>query len=358
MNKTKIVIVGFGYRARYFYRVAKYVESEFEIVSIVVRDEKKISEIMNETNVFTTTDLDEALKIPHDYVVLSVSKTQIPIMLEVLFKKGEKVLCETPPADTVENLDKIYDLYKKYDAKIQVAEQYFLTPLYSSILKIMELGLIGEPVNVKTSSLHGYHGVSLIRKIIGLNYENVSITGKSFEMDIVRTSDRSGLFFDGKKKTIKRDIINLEFENGKTVFWDFTPELYFSHFLAQHLEITGVNGQIDDKTVRYLNSDFVPVSETINRFDRGVYSNREWSHEAMTLGDRVLFRTPFEKARLNDDEIAIATCMRKMKTYVDKNIPFYPLEEALQDAYISILMDNALETPYKTITSTTKNWAK
>lgn len=358
MNKTKIVIVGFGYRARYFYRICKYVENEFEIVSIVVRDEKKVAEVMQETSIFTTTDLDEALKFSHDYVILSVSKTQIPIMLEILFKKDENVLCETPPADTIENLDKIYDLYKKYNGKVQVAEQYFLTPLYSSVLKIMELGLIGEPLNVKTSSLHGYHGVSLLRKIMNLKYTNVSIAGKSFEMDIVRTSDRSGLFFDGQQKTIKRDIINLEFENGKTAFWDFTPELYFSHFLSQHLEITGVKGQLDDKTVRYLNHDFVPVTETINRFDRGVYSNREWSHEAMTLGDRVLFRTPFEKARLNDDEIAIATCMRNMKIYVDKNIPFYPLEEALQDAYISILMDTALATPYKTITSITKNWAK
>lgn len=357
-DKTKIVIVGFGYRARYFYRIAKHIPEEFEIVSIVVRDEKKVEEIYEETGIFTTVNLDDALKITHDYVVLSVSKNAIPNMLEVLFEKGEKVLCETPPATSIEGLENVYHLYKKYDAKIQIAEQYFYWGLYQSLYKIVEMGLIGEPLNIKTSALHGYHGVSLIRKFFNLGFKNVSITGKSFEFDVVRTSTRAGLFNDGEIKKIKRDILNLEFENGKNVFWDFTPEFYFSQFMKSHFEVTGVKGQIDDITVRYLNDDFIPVCETINRFDRGVYANREWTHQAMTLGDKLLYKNPFENARLNDDEIAIATCMRNMKIYVDTGIPFYSLEEGLQDGYIDVLMEDALKNPYKTITSETMIWSK
>ena len=44
-------------------------------------------------------------------------------------------------------------------------------------------------------------------------------------------------------------------------------------------------------------------------------------------------KTPFPNARLNDDEIAVATCMLKMKEYLDTGTDFYSLQDALQDMY-------------------------
>ncbi len=358
MEKTKIVLVGFGYRARYFYRIAKYIDSEFEISAIVIRNKDKVSEVFEETNIFTTVDLEEALSIDHDYVVLSVSKNNITGMLEVLFEKGEKVLCETPPATNVEELERLYELYKKYDAKIQVAEQYPFWAIYSSYKKIIEIGYIGEPQMLKLSKAHGYHGAALIREFFNSGFKNVAITGKSFELYVIRTSERSGLYFDGQQKKITREVLTMEYEDGKVCLWDFTPELYFSHFLSQNIEITGYKGQIVDTTVKYLNDEFVPVCENIVRYDRGVYQNREWSHQNMTVGNVELYRTPFPNARLNDDELAIATCMRKMKDYVDSGTEFCKFEYSLQDTYVSILMNEALENPFKTVKSKEMIWAK
>ncbi len=358
MEKTKIILVGFGYRARYFYRVAKYVSDEFAISAIVIRNEEKVQEVFEETNIFTTTNLDEALEIEHDYVILSVSKDNVVSMLELLFSKGEKVLCETPPADSVENLEKLYDLYKNHNAKIQVSEQYPFWAIYTAYKNIIGADYIGEPQMLKLSKLHGYHGTCMIRELLGTNFSNVSITGKSFELDLIRTSERSGLYFDGKHKKTKREVLTLEYENGKVCLWDFNYELYFSHFLSQNIEITGHKGQIVDTTVKYLNSEYVPVIENIVRFDRGVYQNREWSHQNITMGDVELFRTPFPTARLNDDELAIATCMRKMKEYADSGKEFYKFEYALQDTYLSLLMNEAIENPYTTVKSKTMIWAK
>ncbi len=357
MNKTKIVLIGFGYRANYFYRITKYIE-EFEIVAIVVRNEDKAKIINADTNIYTTTNLDEALAIEHDYSILAVTKENAKSMLEVLMSKNEKVLCETPPANSITELEELYDLYKKYNGKIQVSEQYPFWSIYTSYFEIIEQRIIGDPTFLRLSKVHGYHGACILRRLLNIKYNDFTITGKAFDLEVTRTSERSGLYYDGKTKNIKREVLNIEFDNGKVCLWDFTSELYFSHFLSQNVEITGNRGQILNETVKYLNKDNVPVTSALNRFDRGVYQNREWSHEAITFENKVLFRTPFDSARLNDDELAIATCMRKMKEFCDTGSQFYKFEDALHDTYMSLLMDEALSNPYTQIKSKKMKWVK
>ena len=46
-----------------------------------------------------------------------------------------------------------------------------------------------------------------------------------------------------------------------------------------------------------------------------------------------------------------------MKQYVETGKEFYPLREGLQDAYLSFLMDEAVENPGKEIISTSQSWS-
>lgn len=102
----------------------------------------------------------------------------------------------------------------------------------------------------------------------------------------------------------------------------------------------------------------IPVTEQLNRIDLGVYNNQEWSHYGIMLGEEFLYRNPFGNARLNDDEIAVATCMMKMADYLENGIEFYSLKEALQDMYICLIMDDALANPNKEIKMEKQIWAK
>lgn len=111
-------------------------------------------------------------------------------------------------------------------------------------------------------------------------------------------------------------------------------------------------------TIRYLTKENVPVTQQLNRIDLGVYGNQEWSHYGLMLGEEFLYRTPFINARLNDDEIAVATCMKQMWEYVQEGKEFYSLKEALQDMYICLMMEEALANPNKEIESKTQKWAK
>lgn len=45
---------------------------------------------------------------------------------------------------------------------------------------------------------------------------------------------------------------------------------------------------------------------------------------------------PFKNARLSDEEIAIATCLSKMKVYVQNGIEFYSLHDAFIDYSLMI----------------------
>jgi hypothetical protein len=81
--------------------------------------------------------------------------------------------------------------------------------------------------------------------------------------------------------------------------------------------IQGSRGEIDDLTIRYLDDQQKAVTRKIT------YQ-----------------RDPF----LPEDETAIRKCLIGMKDYIDRGIEFYPLSAALQDAYISILMDEAVQT--------------
>ena len=55
-------------------------------------------------------------------------------------------------------------------------------------------------------------------------------------------------------------------------------------------------------------------------------------------------RNPFAQNTLPEDETAIARMLIGIKNYVDGGEEIYPLADALQDAYLTTLLKNALET--------------
>ena len=113
--------------------------------------------------------------------------------------------------------------------------------------------------------------------------------------------------------------------------YDFSFEQYFSDIRSSQINIRGTNGEIVNNTCTYL-KDGVP-----QRFEicRNSYGSEE-SLDGMCLfnitgGGNVLYTNPFPYSRLSDEEIAIATCLLKMKEYVNKGIEFYPLKYAVAD---------------------------
>ena len=221
----------------------------------------------------------------------------------------------------------------------------------------LKQGILGRVENMSLSALHGYHGVSMIRRYLNVGFGNAAVYGKRYHYDVTETYGREGMCFDGEVFSCPRDRLTFEFVNGTTAFFDFSdPAQYHSFIRTRQLNVQGVRGEIDDLTVRYLTPENVPVTQELKRIDLGVYGNQEWSHFGIMLGERLLYRSPFANARLNDDEIAVATCLQGMGTYLETGKDCYALRDALQDMYLCLTMDKALAQPLTQVSSQAMPW--
>ena len=147
----------------------------------------------------------------------------------------------------------------------------------------------------------------------------------------------------------------MQFENGKNAFLDFEGEQYFSQIRTRRWNVRGVRGEINDNTVRFLNASNQPIEQSLQRVDVGINNNSEWAHKGILFLDKQVYQNPFYPARMNDDEIAVASCLACMKNFTENGTEFYSLREALQDTYLSFMLEQAIESE-KTVKTETQPW--
>lgn len=357
MSRIKYALIGSGWRAEFYIRIAKMIPEQFCLTAVLVRDPVKGAAFAERFQVKVVNTLDELMADEPAFVVLSIKRGTVTEYLLNLFESKIPVLAETPPGEDMESLRRLWSACERYQPKVQVAEQYFVQPLYAAWYKAIEEGMIGRVENISISALHGYHGVSMIRRMLGVGFRNCTMYGKRYYFEVTETYGREGMCFDGDKFICPRDRVTMEFENGTVAYFDFSdPAQYHSFIRTRRLNIQGERGEIDDLTIRYLTKDNVPVTQTLNRIDLGVYGNQEWSHYGLMLGEKFLYRTPFVNARLNDDEIAVATLLLRMSEYVSGGTGIYSLRDALQDMYLCLEMEKAMAAEYAPVKTESQSW--
>lgn len=342
--KMRILMVGRGWRSQIFFRAVENLKEHMEIVGILMHTKQRAKEVEEETGKFATDDMEEALRLQPDFVILCVPRPVMKDYIIRFMKEDIPVLCETPPGKTVEELNELWQEKLRHNGKVQVAEQYFMQPYYSAVQNIIDKGLLGEVVNVNMSAIHGYHAISIFRKWMNIDCESCTIRGSRFTFPVTKTRDRAGWHETGEIIQPVRDRAELIFENGKTAFFDFDHEQYFSPIRSRRWNVQGVRGEIQNMSVCYLNEKNQPVTEAMHREDDGVYNIDGWSHMYISFKGERIYENPFSGMRINDDEIAVTDMMMRMKKYVETGEDFYPLRDGLQDAYLDFSMEKALVT--------------
>lgn len=359
MAKIRFALIGSGWRSEFYIRIAKSLPEAFELVGVLVRDPDKGRAFADSFQVSVFNRLDDLLACNPDFVVEATKRGTIKDYLTRLFQRNVPVLCETPPGETEKDLLELWEAARQYNARVQVAEQYFAQPLYAAWYEAVRNNLIGRVETIRLSALHGYHGVSMIRRMLGTGFQNCTLHGKRYHFDVVETYGREGMCFDGQTFSCPCDRFTMEFENGTVAFFDFSdPAQYHSFIRTRQMTIQGERGEIDDLTIRYLSGNNVPVCQELHRIDLGVYGNQEWSHFGIMLGEQFLYRSPFLNARLNDDEIAVATVLQGMENYLQTGKEIYSFADALQDMYLSLKMDEAVQSPFQPVATRSQPWSK
>jgi hypothetical protein len=345
VDRINFGIVGAGWRAEFYLRIAKARPDLFIVDGVVVRNPQKAKNIEEKWRIPVCRELDEMLSSCNPlFVVTSVPRTVNPGIIRQLVERGIPVLSETPPALDLPQMLELYRFVCEKRGKVQVAEQYFLQPHHASRLTLIESGLIGKVSHAQISSAHGYHGISLMRKSLGLRFQSPTIYARQFIAPIVSGPGRDGPPLEETVRESIQQFFWLDFGDCLG-FLDFTRDQYFSWIRTNRVLIRGDRGEICDNTIAYLKDFRTPIRLEFRRRETGIEGNLEGNClESIQLGSDIIYENPLARGRLSDDEIAVGACLLKMADYSWGGVEFYSLGEACQDHYLSLLCEKVLDS--------------
>lgn len=339
-------IIGGGWRADFFLKIAQELPDRFRVNGLMVRNADKGKESEQRWKVPTYRTLDELMEAARDaqFMVVSVPWAPAPDYLAALTERNMPALCETPPAPDLPGLIKLGELVKA-GAKIQVAEQYIFQPLHAARLAVIESGRLGTISQAQVSIAHGYHGINLMRRFLGVGFEPVTITARRVSSALIQGPNRAGPPVEEALVNESQILAHFDFANGKLGTFDFTGAQYFSWVRGNRLLVRGERGEIEGNTLRWLEDFRTPITVQLQRHDTGFSGNLEGMyHRGYTAGAEWVYRNPFVPGRLTDDEVAVADCLQRMAEYVNGGPEFYGLADAAHDHYLSLLMGQAAES--------------
>ena len=341
MNRIRFGIVGTGWRSAFFLRVARAKPEQFEVVGFVSRTADRAAAVSKEWGVPGFTALADLLAARPEFVVTSVPWGPNPGLLLELAKAGMPALSETPPAPDLETMISLHAELVRLKANVQVAEEYHLRPQHAAQLAVVKSGLLGTVSHAQVSIGHGYHGLSLIRRFLGLAGESCTMVGRSFKGKVVAGAGRSGPAATETIKDSTQDVVLLDFGSVSAVF-DFTGDQYFGLIRDGRVLVRGERGELADDRVVHLKDHVTPLVIRLERHHEELLTGV--SLRGIQAGDAWVYRNPLAGAALTDDEVAVGDVLLRMAESVRGGPSFYPFQEGMQDHYLYLKMQEALKT--------------
>lgn len=235
-------LVGAAWRAEFYLRVARECPGLFHVAGVVVRDPAKGDAIERAWGVPTFRTLDDLLdRTSLDFVVTCVPWPVNPQMVEALCLRGIPVLSETPPAPDLSAMTGLFRAVVDSNGRVQVAEQYQFRPHHAAQLAVVGSGKLGRVTQAQISVGHGYHGISLLRRFLGVRYEDCVVHGTSFKAQSIAGPTKHGVPTDEKLMWFEQHLYRFDYGSALGLF-DFSDEQYFSWSRAERVLVRGERG--------------------------------------------------------------------------------------------------------------------
>jgi len=364
--KIRFAIIGAGWRAQYYVRIARALPEIFECVGIFCRSEEKAERTAALTAMNCFTSAEALLKQNPEFIVMAVSKQNIPSVVLEWLERGVPVLSETPAALDRVMLERLWTASDQ-GKNLSVAEQYMHYPENTARMKLIEKGLIGTPYFLYLSKAHEYHAMSMIRSYLQVSTgEGYVIAADSASFPTVQTLTRKERIRDGRIINSTRTAAWIRFGSGKAALYDFDSEQYCSLIRGSGIRVQGVSGEITNEHVRWLDESFSEQEAVLDIRTRTVETESENPNfqrfeevEEIRFQDEVLYSPPFGLCSLSQDETAIASLLKEMGGYVrgENKVP-YPLSHALMDAMMAMDLRKAVESGTRISSEKDDPWLK
>ena len=359
-------IVGSGWRAEFFARLAALLPERLTLVGAAVRRPESAEAITKRWGVPTYLSPGELVSRQKPELVLSCVPWPVnPEVIGTLVDADVSVLAETPPAPDEAGLRALWAGVGAR-RRVQVAEQYLLMPGHAARREIVRRGLIGTPTSVQVSSTHGYHAVSMIRGLLGagagggagVGFGPVRVDARRFTAPLLDPLTRDGWTGAAEPQDATTTLATLDF-GGVSGLYDFTDNQWHNRLRLRRIVVRGSLGEIADDTVVRWGGPATVLRSEIVRSQLGHDLNLDgFDTEHLTFEGQVVYRNPLLGLRLMDEEIAIATLLTATAAWVrDEGPEPYPLAEACQDHLISLAIDRAAESGAPVVT-TVEPWAE
>lgn len=349
------VIVGSGWRSLFYVRIAQKFPNRFNLKYMLCRTCEKAERMTVEYHIPATTFVEVCEQSKPDFVVVAVNKDSLFAETKKWALKGYPVLCETPAAVSVEHLKELWYLVQQ-GAKIQIAEQYHRYPIMAAGIKAVSEGKLADPYAVYLSLAHDYHGVSLIRRMLRpdepMHLKLQYMRGERYCFPVTETDSRCGAVTDGSVNEKERTVVTMQFEHNKVAFYDFSGVQYHSFIRSRHVNVQGRDGEWSDTMLRYVDEQHLPVTEQLKVWLDPRYACLETEE----LCRKSIEWSPIINMDNEQDEYAIATMMFDMGEYIRGGEEVYPVAEALEDAYLFLLIREAVADPGKNILPEKMPW--
>ena len=344
MTATPFGLVGSGWRSEFFLRIARALPDQFTVAGLVTRDAERgrLLEARWGVPTFRTPE-PLGTEVESAFAVVSVPAAAATEIVTTLAARGVPVLAETPAGADLDALLALWRLVER-GAMIQVAEQYIYQPAHAARLSLVRSGVLGEVSEAQASVAHGYHGVSLLRHFLGAGFARPHISARLFTAPLVAGPDRAGPPGAHVVGPSRQVIAHCDFGDRLGIH-DFAGGQYFSWIRSPRVLIRGERGEIKDNEVRFLTDFATPVKLGLVRVDTGQDGNLEGhALRGILAGREWVYTSPFPDARLSDEEVAVATVLRRMAEHVAGGPPVYCFADAAQDQYLALAIEEAAAT--------------
>ncbi len=345
----RLAIVGSGWRAEFFRRMAHLLPERFELTGVVSRTAERGAEVGAAWGVPTHRSVGDLLAAGRpELVVVSVPWAVTPVVTTELVDAGVPVLAETPPAP---DGDGLLALWSRVGASglVQVAEHSPWLPAHQARAALVDDGVVGRATQVQISSTHRYHAVSVIRRLLRAEVDPfgpVTVMARRFEAPLVDPRDRAGWTGATEPRPAGTVLATLDLGGGRSALYDFSDNQWHNPLRVDRLLVRGSHGEVlDDRVTRWVDPRTV-VTSPIVRTQGGINQDMDgFDLEHLAFEGRVVFRNRFVGARLADDDIAVAELLDRSRAWVrDEGEPPYPLAEGAQDHLVAMAIEEAATT--------------
>ncbi|WP_432523220.1 Gfo/Idh/MocA family oxidoreductase [Kineococcus sp. SYSU DK006] len=353
---ARLAFTGGGFRAGLHLDLVHRLPELFEVTGVLVRSEETAAAVARR-GLPVHRDVPALLRTAPDLVVVSLPAAAAPALTLELLERGAAVLVETPPAADLAALRALWEAVGP-SGRVQVAEQYLLSPHNAARAEVVRRGLLGVPTSVQISSTQLYHATSMIRGLLGVGARPARVLASATSAPLADPISRAGWTGSARPRPQVTTVATFDFGDGRSALYDFTETQTRNPLRTRRMIVRGSTGElVDDRLVR-LADPVTVLTSSIERRQTGHHQDVQGADlDQLSFEGRVLFRNPFPGARLSDEEIAVATLLQRCARWArDEGPGPYPLAEAAQDQLLALAIGASLDAERAVLTST-EAWA-